>query len=228
MTHGSLFDGAGGLRIGFEQAGFQTLWALDILNGQDINKANPEKYERPDVISGGPPCQKGSIACAPSLRTKVTLWRPMLQFIAACKPAWCVVENVIGFLPEMLEWSRQLQQLGYGCCGQCIDSRHWVPQQRTRAFIVGRLGAEGMALWHHLYAAGQQLQTREPAEARQNVSSFHYRSCPDCMRNGVPARIPAWDFAQLGGGNAVTVPVGRFLAEAIARVERTYYSQPQT
>ena len=221
MTQGSLFDGAGGMRIGFEQVGFETSWRVDLLNGNDIKKVSPSEFSKVDLISGGPPCQRGSsLSSFAKNRTKITLWKEMLQFITALRPRWVVVENVLGFLPEMVtEWTPQLQQLGYGCAGQCISSRHWVPQLRTRAFIVARMEVFGVALWNHLYLNNFRGKVGANGHSSGKQSGKFFCSCSDCLRNGVSPRVPAWEFACLGAGNAVTVPLARFLAERILTVE---------
>lgn len=221
LTSGSLFDGFGGLRRGFEDAGFQTKWTVDLLNGQDITKLDPADFERVDLISGGPPCQRGSVAARfTRSRTKVTLWPEMLRFVQALRPAWVVLENVPGFQREMVDWTADLYQLGYGCAGQLIDSRHWVPQQRTRCFVIARLGVSGMALWNHLYADGERMEIGKRAQAiRQRESGDVFSgNCPDCMPSGIFARVSQRKLALMGAGNAVTQPVARFLAERIKAV----------
>lgn len=231
LTHGSLFDGAGGMRSGFEDAGFQTKWALDILNGHDITRSNPADYQRVGLISGGPPCQRGSeLAKFDRSRTFVTLWPEMLRFVAALMPEWVVVENVEGFKWQMVDWTADLQRLGYGCAGQLIDSRHWVPQQRTRAFIVARLGANGLALWNHLYAPGvgasresrdwnhQEAHGERDQRNHPQAGDLFTGPCDKCVRGGILAGNDARKFALMGAGNAVTQKVARFLAERIKQV----------
>ena len=222
MTQGSLFDGAGGLRIGFELAGFKTEWTLDLQAGQDIKIEKAKNYKKVDLISGGPPCQRGSFAANFSRsRDSTTLWSEMLQFTEKLRPKWVVVESTIGFLPEMVQkWTSQLQQLGYGCAGQCISSRHWVPQIRTRAFIIGRLEVTGVALWNHLFSnrVGRIMEP-EIRSKISNSSQQQYRPCSNCLRNGVPTRISSHHFACVGAGNAVTVPLATFLGNRILLVE---------
>lgn len=221
LTHGSLFDGFGGLRRGLEDAGFVTKWARDLIYGHDIETDDPAELERVDLISGGPPCQRGSSAARFSRsRTQVTLWPQMLRVVKALRPSWVLVENVLGFQRQMVDWTADLHQLGYGCAGQLIDSRHWVPQQRTRCFIVGRLGAEGMALWNHLYADGNGVEGRERSEADgcRQPSSVYVGPCGLCLRGGVFARLSDRKLALMGAGNAVTQPlaawIGRRIVEA--------------
>lgn len=58
MNCGHLFSGpkrCGGLTIGFEQAGIETAWELDIVNGDDITKTDPRDLPTTDILAGGPP-----------------------------------------------------------------------------------------------------------------------------------------------------------------------------
>ena len=73
----SLFCGAGGLDMGFENQGFQTVWANDfdkdacethrswsraeVVQG-DIGKVDFESIPKTDLIAGGFPCQGFSLA----------------------------------------------------------------------------------------------------------------------------------------------------------------------
>ena len=74
----SFFSGAGGLDKGFEQAGFNTVWANEYdrqiwdtyqynfpnteLDKRSITKINPKEIPNCDGIIGGPPCQSWSEA----------------------------------------------------------------------------------------------------------------------------------------------------------------------
>lgn len=219
MTHGSLFDGAGGMRLGFEQAGIETLWTVEILDGQDIHGYGKHNLKRPDIISGGPPCQKTSmVGHINKKNTGETLWPQMLRIIHEIKPQWVVVEQPCVDKAIILAWIEDLQQCGYGVAARIVDSRHWVPQQRSRWFIIGRLGIEGLALWNHLYPLCIRME--EVSEKRTlNRGMYHIRPCPDCVRGGVFAGVSRRSFALMGAGNAVSVPVARWLAERIKEAE---------
>ena len=97
-----LFAGCGGLSLGFEEAGFESILAID--NWQDaldtyaanriaartlcadISTVNPEvvkeKYsiDNVDVIVGGPPCQGFSIAGKRIVSQRHLLWKMFLTF----------------------------------------------------------------------------------------------------------------------------------------------------
>ena len=73
----SLFSGGGGLDLGFKQAGFNIVWAIDNARDAvetyranigkhivcaDINSIAPADIPQCDIIIGGPPCQSFSLA----------------------------------------------------------------------------------------------------------------------------------------------------------------------
>jgi site-specific DNA-cytosine methylase len=128
LTHGSLFDGYGGLRRGLEDAGFQTKWKLDILNGHDITTESPADYDRVDLISGGPVCRKTSRAAAwHKQRTNESIYPHMLRFVAHLRPGGVLIEQPASVDRSLiLSWAADLERLGYGVAGRIIDSQHWV------------------------------------------------------------------------------------------------------
>ena len=112
----SLFSGAGGMDLGFLNAGFEIVWANDLLEDAvnsyrknigkhmlkgDITKISSDDIpNNPDVIIGGFPCQGFSVA-----NTRRTtedkrnfLYKEMLRIIADKKPKFFVAENVKGLL----------------------------------------------------------------------------------------------------------------------------------
>lgn len=227
LTHGSLFDGFGGLRRGLEDAGIETIWRLELMDGTDIEKSDPRRYARPDVLSGGPPCKRTSQASAWNRsRTLATLWPEMLRFIKTLRPCWVLMEQPLGGRSVIIEAAQELQFLGYGCAGRVINSEHWVPQRRERWFLVGRLGWHGMAVWNHIYAnreRNDRIERGSSQEERradvQPQSQVFYGNCSHCVRDGIFARISARRIACVGAGNAVTQPVAEWIGRRIVAAE---------
>jgi len=125
LTLGSLFAGIGGFDLGFERAGFETVWQVEIdeycrrvlekhfpraERFGDIRECGAHNLKRVDVICGGFPCQPFSSA-GQRLGTADDrhLWPEMLRVISALRPDFVVAENVAGFIA--LEDGRILDQV---------------------------------------------------------------------------------------------------------------------
>lgn len=161
----SLFAGAGGLDLGFKQAGFDIIWANDfekdavdtyrnnigkeIVLG-DIRKIRSEDIpNNPDVVLGGFPCQGFSIA---NIRRNMKdernfLYKELLRVVRDKKPKIFIGENVKGILSmqngkviEMIK--RDFEELGYEVSYTLVNaSDYGVPQNRERVIIFGnRIG----------------------------------------------------------------------------------------
>ena len=114
----SFFSGAGGLDKGFEQAGFDTIWANEYdrqiwdtyqynfpnteLDKRSITKINPKEIPDCDGIIGGPPCQSWSEAGA--LRgindSRGKLFFDFIRIVETKKPLFFLAENVSGMLAK--------------------------------------------------------------------------------------------------------------------------------
>lgn len=113
----SLFSGAGGLDLGFKNAGANIVWANDIdkdavetykLNldnniiCEDIKKINPEDIPDADVIIGGFPCLGFTVAKGKSRDIcdfHNFLYLEYLRITKAKNPKLFLIENV----PELKE-----------------------------------------------------------------------------------------------------------------------------
>jgi DNA (cytosine-5)-methyltransferase 1 len=118
-----LFAGAGGFSLGFANAGFEVLdavesdpWAAETLAAnhrgaglrvwcEDIRgvsdaRIREEITARPDVLIGGPPCQGFSIANNDKdpKDPRNSLFREFLRFVRVLEPRVVLMENVTGLL----------------------------------------------------------------------------------------------------------------------------------
>ena len=122
LTHGSLFTGYGGLDLAANAAfGSETIWTSDINPGAsriiasrfpgvpnlgDITQVDWSTVARPDILSGGSPCQDLSTAGARAGMvdgTRSNLWVAMREAIAHLEPTYVVWENVRGALSARAE-----------------------------------------------------------------------------------------------------------------------------
>ena len=163
----SLFAGAGGMDLGFKNAGYDIVWANDvdpdsvktykknigdhIILG-DIEKIKNNKIPANiDVVIGGFPCQGYSIANKgrhiDDSRNK--LYKQMLRIIRDKKPKYFVAENVGGILTlgkgaVIQKIIKDFKGIGYKVDYKLLNAADYgVPQTRKRVFIIGnRLGLE--------------------------------------------------------------------------------------
>jgi len=110
----SLFAGAGGMDMGFENQGFKIIWANDIdkdacethsswsdaiVEHGNISKINFDEIPAADVILGGFPCQGFSLAGPRKIDdNRNALYRHFVKLVELKKPLAFVAENVKGIL----------------------------------------------------------------------------------------------------------------------------------
>lgn len=157
----SFFAGCGGLDLGFEQAGFQVVWANElepsvretyiknhpatIFHLGDICSVNPEEIPDCDGFIGGPPCQSWSVAgCQRGLDDKRgQMFLTYIDIINKKKPKFFLIENVNGLLTDKFkdtfdDFVARLQLAGYDVEWKLLDAVDYgVPQNRERVFIIG-------------------------------------------------------------------------------------------
>lgn len=157
----SLFSGAGGLDKGFEQAGFDIVWANEydstIWETFEYNFPNTNLDKRsvrnvpsddiPDCIGiiGGPPCQSWSEAGA--LRgindSRGQLFYEFIRILRDKKPLFFLAENVEGMLAQrhsdaLSNIKKLFKESGYNLSFRLINANNYnVPQDRKRVIFVG-------------------------------------------------------------------------------------------
>lgn len=156
-----LFSGAGGLDLGFSQAGFDVLWANEYdksiwdtyrlnhpdtqLDTRSITKIHEDEVPDCDGIIGGPPCQSWSEAGA--LRgindKRGQLFFDFIRLLDAKKPKFFLAENVAGMLAPRHKDALQNIKKMFTDCGYDLNFKllnvgdYGVPQDRKRVIFVG-------------------------------------------------------------------------------------------
>lgn len=159
-----LFAGVGGIRLGFERVGFETVFANDFeekckvtydlnfptskLVVEDIRKIGLDDLPKFNFLLGGFPCQAFSIAGYrqgfKDEKGRGNLFFDIAQIIDARKPDGFLLENVKnlkshdgGRTFRIIE--ETLRDLGYHIKTKVMNSMDYgnVPQNRERIYIVG-------------------------------------------------------------------------------------------
>ena len=157
----SLFSGAGGLDLGFEKAGFNTIWANEYdktiwatfehnfpktkLDRRSITNISPDEIPDCDGIIGGPPCQSWSEAGSGRgiNDERGKLFLDYIRILEKKQPKFFLCENVGGILnpkhaKSFNSFLEKFEQAGYNISWQLVDANDYnVPQNRNRVIIVG-------------------------------------------------------------------------------------------
>lgn len=154
MTVGSLFAGIGGFDLGFERAGFEIKWQVEIdpLCRQVLAKHWPHvrryedvrtvggELERVDVICGGFPCQDISFAGGGDGLDgeRSGLWREYKRIVGELRPHYVVVENVAALLQRGIDTILgDLAGIGYDAQWSVVSAcAMGCPHVRRRLFLV--------------------------------------------------------------------------------------------
>lgn len=165
LTAISLFSGAGGLVVGFELAGFNSVFANefdhDAAEAWRINRpthshvmiegdvknyiADLSKFKGVDVLFGGPPCQGFSVAgkMDPNDERSKMVWY-FLDAVEKTHPKVFVMENVaaLGILDKWAKVRKGIvergEKLGYDVSFKVHHtSDYGVPEKRDRVIFIG-------------------------------------------------------------------------------------------
>ena len=156
-----LFCGCGGLALGFKEAGFKSVFGVDVepmacatyrenfghpVFCDDISKLKNLPVEA-EIVMGGPPCQGFSLLGKMSpgdaaLANHVTLnklWVEFLRIVDLVDPIGVVLENVPQFFRsrEFVRFGREISRRSYNFTSGVLDaSQFGIPQVRRRGFMI--------------------------------------------------------------------------------------------
>lgn len=197
----SLFSGAGGLDLGFQQAGFEIIYANEFdktiwqtyeknhnieLDRRDITKIKSEEFPKCEGVIGGPPCQSWSIAGAQKgiADSRGQLFLEYIRVLTAVQPEFFICENVPGILFKKNEEAVQqflsdFQNLGYTVTyGKVNAENYGVAQDRERVFFIGLrnkkfIFPEKQKLISLREAIGDLQDTAIPSKENKNSDAFN-------------------------------------------------------
>jgi len=155
----SLFSGAGGMDLGFEQAGFEIIQANEYdkhiwktyrknfsntyLEKESIVKI--KNFPEADGLIGGPPCQSWSVAGSKRgiNDSRGQLFFDFIRALKQIKPKFFVAENVQGILskrnePALKQIIKMFEEAGYIVSYKLLNAKDYnIAQDRKRVFFVG-------------------------------------------------------------------------------------------
>lgn len=179
VTLGSLFSGIGGFDLGFERAGFEVKWQVEI---DDFAAKVLEKHwptvqrfrdvrhvhacrvcqagwdacggclATVDVLCGGFPCQDISYAGdgAGITGERSGLWSEMARLVGELRPRYVVVENVAALLDRGAgRVLGDLAERGYDAEWRSFPTGRGMGHNRERVFIVAHAMRERLPIWSH-------------------------------------------------------------------------------
>jgi len=223
MTLGSLFAGIGGVDLGFERAGFQTVWQCEIdphaqavlrrwfphaqLHG-DVCAVGAHNLKPVDVVVYGSPCQDMSLSGkrAGLAGARSGLFFEAVRIIkelreAYGKPDFAIWENVTGVFTsnggrDFEAVLHSLADIGaVDICWRVLDSQFFnVAQRRKRVFLAADFRGERA---ESVLFEPESLP-RNPEKGRKAGSTAHSRVGAHATKGRWPADVVATLDTQFG------------------------------
>lgn len=211
----SLFSGAGGLDMGFENAGFKTIWANDfeadackthenwsnakVVCG-DIAKIDASDIPDADIMLGGFPCQGFSLSGPRKIDdSRNVLYKHYVRIVKSKKPLMFVGENVKGLLTmgngSIIEAIvAEFADCGYDVFYKLINAKDYgVPEDRERVIIVGFRKDLGIHDFEFPHPRSYRVTMREALKNIPEPSPDEVCSAPYSSRYMSRNRKRDWD-----------------------------------
>lgn len=195
MTVGSLFAGIGGFDLGFQRAGYDIAWQVEIdayatrvLHKHwphvprygDIRAIDWSAVEPVDVVCGGFPCQPHSVAGRRQASADDRdLWPEVVRCLREVRPRWFVGENVPGLLSSESgrffgTVLRDLAACGFDVEWDCLPaSAVGAPHRRDRVWIVAHAHGIGSDAGRQRAWLDSEWRGHHAEECREDVADTH-------------------------------------------------------
>ncbi len=215
FTAASLFCGAGGLDLGFERAGFKTIWANDydpdscktherwsnatVVCG-DIAKIDSNDIPTTDIILGGFPCQGFSLSGPRKIDdSRNILYQHYVRIVKAKQPLMFVGENVKGLLTmgggQIIDAIiNDFSECGYDVYYKLLNAMNYgVPEDRERVIIVGFRKDLGVKSFNYPAPRGYKVTLREALKNIPKPTPDEVCTAPYSSRYMSRNRKRGWD-----------------------------------
>lgn len=240
MTVGSLFAGIGGFDLGFERAGFEIKWQVEIdpFCRQVLAKHWPDvrRYEdvrdvlsaeRVDVLCGGFPCQPVSEngrrgAFQDDDRW---MWPEFERLIRTLRPRYVAVENVAGLRHRgMGDVLGGLAALGFDAEWESLPAAAFgAPHGRDRIWFVAYPRDTRRPAADEAVRPGRQDETAVIAlrdGERWPQAVWPPEPKVERMVYGLPRGLATWHRAAIGAlGNSIVPQIAEWIASRILEAE---------
>ena len=193
----SLFSGIGGIDLGFEYAGFETIWANDfdkfavqtyksninehIVHG-DIRLVKDQIPDH-DVLVGGFPCQPfstlGKLQGFDDEKNRGTLFFEIMDIITKHDTKVVVLENVKNLINHdggktFARIKQELEDAGYDVNAKILNTQDYgIPQRRNRIFIVA-FNRKYFKTSEFVYPEKQELKVTTQDLLDENVGETYF------------------------------------------------------
>ncbi len=222
-----LFSGIGGFSLGLERAGMRTVafcdsdpfcrrvlakhWP-DIPCYDDVHAVPPLPYQ---VLCGGPPCQRTSLAAAVSgKRTGETLWPAMFAIVQRDRPEWIIVEQPPGNARWEATVAGDLARAGYHAERLKRSARDCgAPHIRWRVLFVANAVRERCETVARLAQSSASQAVAWPAPPRGAWRT------PGAGDRGMDDGLSAWVDRLRTLGNTVMPQVAETIGRAIVATD---------
>ncbi|MCR5104174.1 MAG: DNA cytosine methyltransferase [Eubacterium sp.] len=206
-TFADFFCGAGGLSLGFTKAGFRLSLANDIqeccidtlsfnhpdvpkrcIVAGDINEILDSieerlRYQKVDVVIGGPPCQGFSMANRQRVidDPRNHLYKSFVQAISILSPSFFVMENVRGMLSVKDQIIDDFEAIGYEVSVRCLNALYFgIPQNRERVIFIGnKVGVNNDDLFDELDEISKNTPRYMLKDALYGLNPLSARTVPN-------------------------------------------------
>jgi DNA (cytosine-5)-methyltransferase 1 len=233
---GSLFSGIGGFDLGFERAGMQIAWQVEIdsfcqsvlakhwpnvSKYRDIKEIKEGELQKVDLICGGFPCQPFSVAGKQRGKEDDRyLWPEMLRIIQDVRPRWVVGENVPNITRLALDnVISDLERENYTCqtfrLAACsLKGSH----KRERIWIVAYSNSSGLQGYGGLQEHPNQFHTEQRGSTINRERQFE--PCLGGNVDGVSSWLDKYPSVALKGEKQYTYEPPRIAHNIPERINR--------